>query len=81
MKKSLLLASALLIDTSAFAVVRDGDKLDNVTVRANTYSMTNRWIVDNNHDMAAWQKLASYNTGFRTACIAGDYILVSGWPK
>ena len=81
MKKSLLLASALLIGTSAFAVVRDGDKLDNVTVGANTYSMTNRWIVDNNHDMASWQKLASYNTGFRTACIAGDYILVAGWPK
>ena len=81
MKKSLLLASALLVGTSAFAVVRDGNKLDNVKVGENTYSMTNRWLVDNNHDMASWQGLATNNTGFRTACIAGDYVLVAGWPK
>ncbi|MGM9799594.1 MAG: hypothetical protein ACI30M_02775 [Muribaculaceae bacterium] len=81
MKKSLLLASALLVASSAFAVVRDGAKLENVTVGANTYSITNRWIVDLNHDMAAYQALPLNNTSYRTACIAGDYILVAGWPK
>ena len=84
MKKSLLLASAILVAASASAIVRDGDTYQEFTIGEKTYTITNRWLTSLNYDAAnfAASPLSKDNGGsnFRTACIAGDYIYVSGSP-
>lgn len=84
MKKVLLLASALLVAGSSFALVRDGAEYESVTIGENTYTLTNRWIFDRNHDgtlFGANDSPLGQSTSYRTACIYGDYVLVAGWPQ
>lgn len=84
MKKSLLFASAILVAASASAIVRDGDTYEEFTIGDKTYTLTNRWMTSLNYDAEkfAASPLSKDNGGanYRTACISGDYILVSGSP-
>lgn len=85
MKKSLLLASAILVAASASAIVRDGDTYEEFTIGDKTYTLTNRWMTSLNYDAEnfAASPLAKDKGGsnYRTACISGNYILVSGSPS
>ena len=82
MKKSLLFASAILVAASASAIVRDGDTYEEFAIGGKTYTLTNRWMTSLNYDAEkfAASPLSKDNGGayFRTACIYGDYIVVSG---
>ncbi len=84
MKKSLLLASALLTATSAFAAT-DAAKYEKFTEGEKSYTFTNRWLTCLNQNPAVWENtpLLKSNDGAtcRTACIYNDMIIIGNSAK